>query len=117
MTKLEIGVSADFDATRQKWNARRGSPGTHQWMVGSMPVRSISTIADEIRGTPIFDLGVGAGRTTSLMRLVTDDYVGVDWSSEMVTTSRARYPGTDFRQGDAEDLSFLPEGIDQGSWS
>lgn len=69
----------------------------------------IGTIADEVRGKPILDLGVGAGRTTSMIRLLTDNYVGVDCAAEMVAASRRRYPGTEFRQGDARDLSFISD--------
>ncbi len=111
MTMLETTVSTDFDATRQKWNVRsrvNRYASLESWIDAGERL-GIGTIADEVRGTPILDLGVGAGRTTSLMRLLTDDYVGVDWSPEMVAASRARYPGTDFRQGDARDLSFLPD--------
>ena len=53
----------------------------------------------------VLDLGVGAGRTTPLLRLLTTDYVGVDWSPEMAEACRQRYPGLDFRQGDACHLA------------
>jgi SAM-dependent methyltransferase len=70
---------------------------------------AIASVASEVRSLPLLDLGVGAGRTTSLMRLLTDDYVGVDWSGEMVEACRTDYPGIDIRQGDARDLSeFAP---------
>jgi SAM-dependent methyltransferase len=66
---------------------------------------AIASVASEVRSMPVLDLGVGAGRTTSLMRLLTDDYVGVDWSEEMVEACRRQNPGLDIRQADARDLS------------
>src|SRR5262249_42069870 len=32
--------------------------------------------------------------------------VGIDFSSEMIQEARGRYPGLEFREGDAEKLSF-----------
>src|SRR5207245_8045290 len=32
--------------------------------------------------------------------------IGVDFSSEMVEEARGRYPGIEFREGDAEQLAF-----------
>jgi SAM-dependent methyltransferase len=66
------------------------------------------SIADEVRAQPILDLGVGAGRTTAFMRLLTDAYVAVDSSPEMVAAARAVFPGLDVRHGDARDLSEFP---------
>lgn len=76
----------------------------HGW-IDAGEQAGILLVADEVRNAAILDLGVGAGRTTSLMRLLTADYVGVDWSSEMVEACRERYPGLDFRQGDACHLT------------
>ena len=96
-----------FDASRNAW--RTGSRveryrGIHGW-IDAGEQAGIVLVADEVRNAPILDLGVGAGRTTSLMRLLTADYVGVDWSAEMAEACRERYPGLDFRQGDACHLT------------
>ncbi len=68
----------------------------------------INSIADEVRGQGILDLGVGAGRTAWLLRLLTEDYVALDWSPEMVSACRSLHPGIDVRVGDAGDLSDFP---------
>jgi SAM-dependent methyltransferase len=73
----------------------------------------LNAVADEIRGKAVLDLGVGAGRTSWLLRLLTDQYVAVDWSAEMVEACRAAHPGIDVRQGDARDLAgFSDEQFD-----
>jgi SAM-dependent methyltransferase len=69
---------------------------------------ALNSIADEVRGQPALDVGVGAGRTSWLMRLLTDDYVAIDWSPQMVSLCRSSCPGVDVRQGDARDLSEFP---------
>ncbi len=65
----------------------------------------INEIADEVRSEPILDIGVGAGRTAWMLRLLSADYVALDWSPEMVEACRREHPGLDVREADARDLS------------
>jgi SAM-dependent methyltransferase len=70
----------------------------------------INEIGDEFRAQPILDIGVGAGRTTWLLRLLSAEYIAVDWSPEMVETCRREHPGLDVREADARNLSaFDPD--------
>jgi len=66
--------------------------------------------APEVRSRPILDLGVGLGRTSSLLRLVSDSYVGLDYSPEMVALCTRLHPESDVRLGDARDLGMFPDG-------
>jgi SAM-dependent methyltransferase len=66
-------------------------------------------IADEVRSVPILDLGVGAGRTVPFLNDLSKDYLGLDYSAEMVAVCRRCYPGIRIIHGDARDLSALPE--------
>lgn len=66
-------------------------------------------IAPHIKGAPILDLGVGAGRTISMLTALSSDYVGIDFSAEMIELAREQYPGIDLRPGDARDLSAFPD--------
>jgi SAM-dependent methyltransferase len=75
---------------------------------------ALRLVADRARGRPVLDLGVGGGRTTSLLRLVSSHYIGVDYTPELVDLCRSRHPDTDIRLGDARDLSGIPDGS-QGS--
>lgn len=70
----------------------------------------INAIADEIRSQPILDIGVGAGRTAWILRLLSADYTAVDWSPEMVDVCRREHPGLDVREADARDLSVFNAG-------
>ena len=66
-------------------------------------------IVDEVRDKPILDLGVGSGRTVPLLRSLTDKYVAIDYLPPMVDFVRKRFPFIDVREGDARDLSRLPD--------
>lgn len=59
----------------------------------------------DIRGARILDLGVGGGRTTPFLYELGSDYVGVDYSREMIERCRRRYPAVNFEVLDARDLS------------
>lgn len=86
----------DYDAY-QGWNDK-----------GEM--RVLLSIAPEVRGKAVLDVGVGTGRTTSLLRLLTDDYVGIDYVPNMVEQARAAFPGNDLRVGDVLDLKEFDAG-------
>lgn len=63
----------------------------------------------------MLDLGCGAGRTTLHFAMLVREYVGVDFSEEMIRACRARYPappgkGVSFQVGDARDLSAFADG-------
>jgi SAM-dependent methyltransferase len=61
-----------------------------------------------ISGKRILDLGVGGGRTTPFLLELGPDYVGVDYSPQMIQSCRRRIPGVTFEVADARDLSRFP---------
>ncbi|HEY8088247.1 MAG TPA: class I SAM-dependent methyltransferase [Polyangiaceae bacterium] len=54
---------------------------------------------------PILDLGVGAGRTVPMLLGISRDYVGLDYTPELVAVCRQEHPGVRIVHGDARDLS------------
>ncbi len=64
-------------------------------------------LREELLGKPILDLGCGGGRTTPSLLEISRDYVGVDYSSEMVRQCQARFPGVRFLCGDARALTMF----------
>ena len=61
----------------------------------------------------ILDLGVGGGRTTAFLLDMSRNYVGIDFSREMIARCRRRFPETRFEVRDAQDLSlFADESFD-----
>lgn len=58
-------------------------------------------------GFAILDLGVGGGRTTPYLSGLASDYIGVDYSEEMIRACRIKYPTLRFEVADAADLSLF----------
>ena len=63
----------------------------------------------DIAGRRILDLGVGGGRTTPFLLELSSNYIGVDYSREMIERCRRRFPGVAFDVVDARDLSRFPD--------
>jgi SAM-dependent methyltransferase len=63
-------------------------------------------------GARVVDLGCGSGVFTELLRRRGYSAVGVDISPKLVTLGRARYPGLELLEGDAENLPFPSGSLD-----
>jgi ubiquinone/menaquinone biosynthesis C-methylase UbiE len=70
---------------------------------------ALNHVADEARGRPILDIGVGAGRTVSALVQLSTDYLGIDISPEMIATCQERFPGVAFAQADARRLTGMTD--------
>jgi SAM-dependent methyltransferase len=71
---------------------------------------TLGMVAPLVRSKRTLDLGVGGGRTVGLLALLTEQYIGVDYSPDMVSACQARYPDKDFRVVDARDMSMFEDG-------
>ena len=103
-------ISTPDDINRAVWS-RTASRFEHQfgWLdLGEE--QALLRVADEVRGEPLLDLGVGAGRSTSLLRMLSADYVGIDYTPVMVEACRRRFPSERFEIADARDLARFPSG-------
>jgi SAM-dependent methyltransferase len=54
----------------------------------------------------MLDIGVGAGRTTKFFAPLTNDYIGVDYSPQMVERCIQKFPEYNFKVADARKLPF-----------
>jgi SAM-dependent methyltransferase len=61
-------------------------------------------------GARILDIGIGGGRTTGLLQDMAADYIGIDYTPEMVTLAQRNYPAAHFANMDARDLSAFGNG-------
>ncbi|HYX45507.1 MAG TPA: methyltransferase domain-containing protein [Sphingomicrobium sp.] len=99
------------DGNRRYYERRRvGAHYARKAQLNPPEAEILSRYAAEIRGARILDLGVGGGRTTSFLRELSGDYVGIDYSPKMVERCRARYPSANIQLMDARDLSAFPDG-------
>jgi ubiquinone/menaquinone biosynthesis C-methylase UbiE len=73
----------------------------------------LSRIRNAFQDKRILDIGIGGGRTTAALLDISDNYMGIDISPEMVAVSRQRYPSVVFEVCDAREMSrFATESVD-----
>ena len=68
---------------------------------------ALDSVFDAVWEQPILDLGVGAGRTVKPLLAVSSDYLGIDYSPEMIAACRQRYAEQRFEYGDARHLTSV----------
>jgi SAM-dependent methyltransferase len=106
---MSFGLPMDR-INQQAWNSRDAWREFNTEKTWSDPgeAAAFEWVASECWGEPILDIGIGTGRTIPLMRRISTDYVGVDYTSKLLDESRRRYPDADLRLMDARDMSALP---------
>jgi len=67
--------------------------------------RLLESFHERIQGKKMLEIGVGAGRVTPRLIELCDNYIGIDYSPEMVAMCNQRFPGLNFSIGDIRDLS------------
>jgi ubiquinone/menaquinone biosynthesis C-methylase UbiE len=69
----------------------------------------LNLLRDQWSSMKMLDIGVGGGRTTEHFSGLVQEYVGIDYSPEMISACRKRFPSTShsrvFEVADARDLS------------
>jgi len=96
---------------RKAWT----SWGARHWFAAAVEptdpgeAAAIARIADQVRGTPLLDVGVGGGRTVQMLRALSNDYVAIDYTPELVEICRRNHPGVSVHRMDARDLSAFAD--------
>lgn len=80
--------------------------------VTTQSIEALLDAANVTAGSRVLDAACGPGYVTAAAAPRGAIATGVDFSSEMVEEARRRYPGLDFREGDAERLSFAESQFD-----
>lgn len=101
---LQLTSSVDRDVNSRVWTQDTATyTGLDSWVdPGERYV--VHAIADEIRGKPLLDVGVGAGRSAWLLGLLSADYVAIDYTPEMVELARRSRPNSQVHLADARNL-------------
>jgi ubiquinone/menaquinone biosynthesis C-methylase UbiE len=71
-------------------------------------------VVDQLKNTlkndeKILDIGIGTGRTTAYLSSLTHHYIGVDYSANMISLAKEKFPLLDLREVDARDLRIFKE--------
>ncbi len=68
---------------------------------------------EAIAGKHVLDIGCGSGRTTAILKNLSNGYVGIDYSLDMIESCRKRFKGVRFLQGDVREMNeFKDEEFD-----
>jgi ubiquinone/menaquinone biosynthesis C-methylase UbiE len=94
------------DAKRAEAYARLEFPGTYYLAYRDLP----EIIFNHVTGKKALDFGCGTGRSTRFLRKLGFDAVGIDISSDMVTSAKEIDPEGDYRIVEDGDLSQFQDG-------
>ena len=67
----------------------------------------LEELKEELPHFRMLDIGVGLGRTTKYFAPLVTEYIGVDYSFNMIKICRQRYPHLRLEVADARNLGFL----------
>ncbi|MDH5835701.1 class I SAM-dependent methyltransferase [Luteimonas kalidii] len=80
------------------------------WGLSPAEQATFARVAPLARGRRILDIGVGGGRTVEALRAISDDYLGIDYSVDMVEACRRRFPAAQFEFADARAMDGIADG-------
>lgn len=107
------GASRDLDSINRRTWAQRDTVRVYERLQGLTDPgekAALEFVAGAARGRPILDIGVGAGRTTQLLQPISQNYIAIDYTQEMVDAFRRLHPGVRCERMDARDLSAFGDG-------
>lgn len=70
----------------------------------------LDEFGDEVKGRKVLDIGIGGGRTTRFLLPLAGNYIGVDYSPDMIKKVASSFPGSRLEVRDARDLSAYRDG-------
>jgi SAM-dependent methyltransferase len=109
---MNIDPAAFRKFEHQGWQEIAGRYHDGFAAVTTQSIPALLDAAQVKKGTPVLDVACGPGYAAAAAASHGASAVGIDFSSEMVEEARGRYPGIEFREGDAEQLSFLDSTFD-----
>lgn len=104
-----------FDRNNQKTYQSQGVVKHYAQLRQLQPAEEtiIQRLGDRLSSMKMLDLGVGGGRTTQHFAPLVGEYVGVDYSPEMIAACQKRFASSSrpivLEVGDARDLSQFEE--------
>jgi SAM-dependent methyltransferase len=99
-------TSSFRDSELAGWTARADSYDKLFTPISDQAIAPVVSTLGDVRGGRILDVCCGSGRLTAALARMGADVEGLDFASTMVARASANFPGTNFRQGDAERLPY-----------
>jgi SAM-dependent methyltransferase len=107
MAASEVAGTRSFkELERQGWGAKADD---YDAFAGQITVGAVVPLLDATgvrAGMRVLDVASGPGYVAAGATERGADAIGIDFAANMVAEARRRYPGIDFREGDAENLAF-----------
>lgn len=101
------------DAVNRRTYEARRIVSLYRWGAFQIAeIRILLKYKDAYWGKKVLDIGCGAGRTTELLHRLDVQYTGIDYSTNMVSQCRDRFPDARCLHVDARDMS----GFDSGTF-
>ena len=91
---------------QQGWGAKAGN---YDAFAGQITVGAVAPLLDAAAvsaGMRVLDVACGPGYVADGATARGAHAIGIDFAANMVADARRRYPQTEFREGDAENLAF-----------
>lgn len=95
------------DAKRAEAYSKLQFPGTYYLAYRDLP----KIISKQVKGRKAVDFGCGAGRSTSFLRKLGFEAVGIDISEDMIKKAKELDPVGDYRLVPEADFSQFKEGV------
>jgi ubiquinone/menaquinone biosynthesis C-methylase UbiE len=102
-----------FDALEREGWRRVAEKYEEAWSrLTSLFIPALLEVASPKPGERLLDVATGPGHVCAAARSRGAQVIGVDFCEPMIQRARERYPGIDFRQGDAQALEFADRSFD-----
>jgi SAM-dependent methyltransferase len=112
MVEHEPAAASFKELERQGWGAKADD---YDAFAGQITVGAVAPLLDATgvrAGTRLLDVASGPGYVAAGGAARGAHAIGIDFAADMVAQAQRRYPGIEFRGGDAENLAFDPASFD-----
>jgi SAM-dependent methyltransferase len=89
-------------------SARHWYSGARDW-TDPGEAAALAWVADQVRGQPLLDVGVGGGRTVPFLTNISSDYTALDYTPELVAICRRNHPGIRVHHMDARNMAAFAD--------
>jgi SAM-dependent methyltransferase len=105
-------ASQDIDSLNKEFYLKNTAAAWYATKAFILPEEQsfLNAFAGELRGRSLLDIGIGAGRSTRFLLPLNPDYIGVDYSPDMVAEAARHFPHIRLEVRDARDLSAYIDG-------